>query len=94
MSGLNSSSVVIREASFVTSTLNDEVVMMNPESGAYYGLNETASAIWELLDKAKPVDFLVARLAEDYYVERSQCERDVLDALEYMWHKGLIKIAH
>lgn len=85
-------STVVRDPTLVTSSLSGEVVMMDTQSGTYYGLNDTASAIWNLLDRAKSVAIVVDALAEAYEVERSQCERDVLVALEEMRQRGLIGV--
>lgn len=92
MTPLHQASIVTRETSFVTSTLDDEVVMMDATSGTYYGLNDTASSIWNLLAESRSVATVIDQLAETYDVERSRCEHDVLVALEDMRQKGLIKI--
>jgi hypothetical protein len=39
-------------------------VLLHLESGAYHGLNETGSLIWELLDGGRTFDALVAGLRE------------------------------
>jgi PqqD family protein of HPr-rel-A system len=39
-------------------------VLLHLESGAYHGLNETGSLIWELLDGGRTFDALVAELRE------------------------------
>lgn len=93
MRTLNSNSIIMRESSFVSADLDSEVVMMDAATGTYYGLNEVAGTIWHLLGEAKRVDDLVTRLVEDYEVERTQCQRDVLAVLEEMHQRGLIKVA-
>jgi hypothetical protein len=92
MNTLSSASTVKREPSLVTSTLNDEVVMMDAESGTYYGLNDTASSIWNLLAEARSVETIIDQLVEIYEVERFECEHDVLAALEDMRQRGLIEV--
>lgn len=39
-------------------------VLLHLESGAYHGLNETGSLIWELIDGGRTLDALVAELRE------------------------------
>lgn len=89
---LNSNSIVVRESSFISADLDNEVVMMDAATGKYYGLNEVAGTIWHLLGEAERVDALVTRLVEDYEVERAQCQREVLEALEEMRQRGLINV--
>lgn len=62
------------------------------ERAPNYGLNEVAGAIWHLLGEAERVDALVTRLVRDYEIERTQCQREVLEVLEEMRQRGLIRL--
>ncbi len=70
----------IQSKQVVQSKIDDEVVMMDIESGFYFGLNSVASIIWELLKDAKTVDELADYLITEYDVSREQCleETDIL----------------
>lgn len=85
-------SVVIRDPELISSSLNRDVVMMDAESGTYYGLNETAGLIWQFLGDARPVAEVVAQLVEAYDVEPTRCEQEVLEVLEDLRARGLIRV--
>ncbi len=70
----------IQSKQVVQSKIDDEVVMMDIESGFYFGLNSVASIIWELLKDGKTVDELADYLITEYDVNREQCldETDIL----------------
>jgi hypothetical protein len=70
----------IQSKQVVQSKIDDEVVMMDIESGFYFGLNSVASIIWELLKDGKTVDELAEYLITEYDVNRKQCleETDIL----------------
>lgn len=70
----------IQSKQVVQSKIDDEVVMMDIESGFYFGLNSVASIIWELLKDGKTVDELADYLITEYDVSREKCleETDIL----------------
>jgi hypothetical protein len=49
-----------------------EAVLLNVDSGSYYVLNETASAIWQLCDGERDLQAIVDRLCQEYDVEVDQ----------------------
>jgi len=40
----------VRNKRLLASRMDDEIVMMHPESGKYFALNPVAARIWELLE--------------------------------------------
>lgn len=70
----------VQSKQVVQSKIDDEVVMMDIESGFYFGLNSVASIIWDLLKDGKTVDELADYLITEYDVSREQCleETDIL----------------
>jgi hypothetical protein len=63
----------IQSKQVVQSKIDNEVVMMDIESGFYFGLNSVASVIWELLKSEKTVNELVDYLITEYEVNYEQC---------------------
>ena len=70
----------IQSKQVVQSRIDDEVVMMDIESGFYFGLNSVSSVIWELLKAEKTVIELVDFLITEYEVNYEQCLEET-DAL-------------
>lgn len=74
----------------VTSKIDDEIVMMSIEKGEYYGLDETGTYIWEMIENPVTVENLVQHLMKEFEVETEQCQNDTLDFLNDLHEKGLL----
>jgi hypothetical protein len=57
---------------------NEEAVMLSVTAGAYYGLNAVALRIWELLDQPKTIAELCEHLCEEFEIDASTCQSEVL----------------
>ena len=84
--------VVSQAAGLVASDLDEKKVMMNIESGKYFGLDIIGSRIWELIEKPHRVSELVLELLKEYDVEDDNCRQDVLMFLNILYDQGLIDI--
>jgi hypothetical protein len=85
-------SKIQRNPKMVTSNLDGEIVMMSVENGEYYGLDETGTRIWELLEKTITVDELINSLINEFEIDRETCKHDTMEFLEDMISKNLILI--
>lgn len=70
--------------------LGDEAVLLDAESGNYFGLNEVASRILDLARTAQTVESIVERLAEEYDVEREVLFADVVSFVRELEANGLV----
>ncbi len=87
---INEKTLVARDPEMLASEMDGEKVMMSIERGEYYGLDETGSRIWDLIENETQVGDIVVQLLEDFDVDRDECARDVLEFLEELKQKGLI----
>ncbi len=70
--------VLARRGDLITSELSDnELVMLSIPRGQYFGVDETAKAIWDALSGPCSVRELVAHLLTRFAVDRETCEREV-----------------
>lgn len=69
----------------------DEMAIMSIDQGAYYGLNEIATRIWEMLIEPRSLDAICQRLLQDYDVDPATCEREVLACLDKLYSERLIR---
>jgi hypothetical protein len=92
MTAITTDTTVQRAGDFVTATVDDALVMMSLEKGAYYGLDDIGSQIWEMLDEPTRVDALCDALMARYDVSRAQCEEDVLAFLQDLLDEGMVSI--
>jgi hypothetical protein len=61
--------------------VDDEVVILNRDTGQVHRLNLTASYIWELCDGTNTPDEIAARLAADFNTTTGHVLNDVIGAL-------------
>jgi hypothetical protein len=79
-----------RAEGFVTAAVEDELMMLSVEQGAYYSLDPIAAEIWDLLEQPAQAQNIIATLRERYDVTPEQCETDVLGFLEQLHANGMI----
>jgi hypothetical protein len=81
----------IRNNKTISGRLHDEMVMMDMEQGKYFSLNQSATAIWEKLEKPLTIEELCDNLMETYNVGKEQCVTEVTEHIKEMVRMGLIK---
>ena len=85
-------SIVVCADQNLSCDLQGEAVVLNLESGTYFGLNPLGARIWELVQKPAKVSFVRDELLKEYNVDPSQCEVDLLSFLRQLHAHGLIRI--
>ncbi len=84
---------LISVASRVVGTeLDGEFVMLDPESGNYYGLNEVGSAIWRLLAAPRRLDEVVAHVCATFDVTPERCRADVEHLVNELAARRLVTV--
>jgi hypothetical protein len=78
-----SPSVVFRE-------LDGELVLLNLDSGVYFGLDAVGTRIWTLLLEHGTTGPVCAQMEREYEVGREQLERDVGRLVHELQEKGLL----
>jgi hypothetical protein len=81
----------IQNKTIVQSKIGEEVVMLDIESGFYFGLNSVASVIWGMLAEEIGFEKLIDQLIAQFEVERSICEADTQELLDQMLEKNIIR---
>lgn len=92
MSEIDLETVVGRADGFSTAPVQDELMMLNVEQGAYYSLDPIAAEIWAMLEGPVRVRDLIDHLQERYAVGPEQCAADVLAFLGEMQQSGMILV--
>ena len=82
-----------RNQEILSSSINNETVMMDIESGQYIGLDPIATRIWQLIEQPITFDTLCTTLTDEYEVSPEQCKIDVTMFLEKSKQANLIVIA-
>lgn len=81
----------IQNKAIVQSKIGNEVVMLDMDSGFYFGLNSVASVIWGLLANEISFEALIDQLMTQFEVERSTCETDTKELMDQMLEKNIIR---
>lgn len=80
---------VINDA-VIAAEVDQETVLLNVETGTYFGLNDVGTDIWRLLPRCADDVELVGSLLEIYDAEWSVLARDVAAFLNELAARGLI----
>jgi len=92
LTSINESTTIVRAEKLLATDLDDETILMSIEQGAYYGMEQTARRIWEIIETPHTVAELCHKLSEEYDVDSETCRRDVIGYLEELSNEGLIKL--
>jgi hypothetical protein len=74
--------------------MDGEAVLLDLASETYFGLDRTAFRIWSALTSQPTVEAALEDLAREYEVEGRVLTKDVLDLLETLERKGLVRVGH
>ena len=69
----------------------DRSVMLDMNSGNYYTLNDTATAVWELLGGRMPVDEVVSQVTRMFDVDYHKASQDVNELVCFFTEKGFLR---
>lgn len=89
---LTINSLVQRNPKLIANQMDGEIVMMSIDNGEYYGLDETGSRIWELLESPVSVQKLLDTLLEEFEVDQEECKNDTLEFLNDLLDKNLLLV--
>ncbi|NJK56500.1 MAG: PqqD family protein [Pleurocapsa sp. SU_5_0] len=75
------------------SEVADEAVILDLESGVYYGLNSVGVDIWQWLQQPQTEEKLLDLVLEEYEVTPEQAEQDLQSILKEMLKVGLLEVS-
>ncbi len=70
--------------------LDDEMVLLNLDSGEYFGLNDTGTRVWELLADGRSRDEVVDCLTEEFEVAVEVASSHVATLCNELLQAGLL----
>ena len=85
------SSIVVSNGQ-VSCDLDEEAVILDMESGTYFGLDPVGTAIWKLIQVPIRVEEIRNQLVERYDVDGERCTQDLLALLEDLIREGLARL--
>ena len=73
--------------------LAGEAVLLNLQTGKYFGLDEIGTRMWMLLSENGSVEPVIQALLTEYDVEEEKLRHDLSDLIERLAQNGLVKLA-
>lgn len=77
----------------VATRMNDEIVMMDVNSGMYFAITGSGTAIWELLAEPIKVGDIIEAIGDEFEsAPNEDMEQQVVDFVSRLSESGLIRI--
>jgi hypothetical protein len=84
---------VKKRKNIISRIIDDQMLLLCPESNRLFRLNKVGTSIWELLDQHQKVDDLINSVGDRYQIERDNAVSDVLFFLNTLLENQLIRQA-
>lgn len=72
--------------------LQGELVLLNLNTGVYFGLDHVGTKIWHLLQEGRSLRSVLDILVKEYDVAETKCREDLLALVTQMREKGLVEV--
>ncbi|MBI2865193.1 MAG: PqqD family protein [Chloroflexi bacterium] len=89
---IESTTILRRGTDVPFSQLDDEFLAIDAQAGRCYSLNETAGRVWDLIATPMSLDAVCAQLREEYEVDETTCQREVIRLLQRLDDAGLLQV--
>jgi len=83
----------VNENNVVSRELEGEAVILNLETGTYFGLNEVGTRAWALIQEHRSLRKVFEKLTQEYEVTPATLEGDLLRIVEELSAKGLVTVS-
>ena len=71
--------------------LDGEMVLLNLDTGNYYGLDPVGTRMWNLLKERGTTEKVVETMKEEYEVKEENLRGDLEELVKKLAEKGLVK---
>ena len=92
MTKLDSSTCLQQHPDISSREFDGETVMMNKSLDSYFGLDEIATRIWQILEKKHSLIEIRDVLTKEYDVSPTQCLQDIQPFIEKLLSDELVII--
>jgi Coenzyme PQQ synthesis protein D (PqqD) len=81
---------VARAGSVLAQRNADALILLNPEDGQYFTLDEVGARVWELCDGTQRVADLIATIHAEYDAPLETIQADILELLDDLAREKLV----
>jgi hypothetical protein len=75
----------------LSTAIPGEIVILDPDSGQYFGLDGVGARVWELLETTPSLNHLVRTISSEYEMDAATCESDLRSLLQDLGARGLVR---
>ncbi len=72
--------------------LGSETVLLNLDSGMYFGLDATGTRMWQLIAELERLEDVARVIEDEFDVGREQCGADLLALVAKLGEQGLVTV--
>jgi hypothetical protein len=80
----------IINSSVVSAELDGEMVLLDIESGIYFGIDPVGTIIWNKLSEGADVEVIISSILSEYDIDADTVRADVATFIETLRDKNLI----
>lgn len=84
--------MLVQVEDILTTPLDDELALLNLDTGKYYGMDSVSSRIWELIEQPQAVSALCEQLLSEFEVDEITCRQEVLHFLQELANANLVQV--
>ena len=92
MNAVSLSSSVKISKNILFREMQGEAVLLNTETGLYFGLDPSGTAAWQMMQKQKQLRGVLNGLLQEYEVDPETCREDLLKFASTLQKNGLLEI--
>ena len=87
---IDNAATVVRTEDLLSTTVDDELVVLNVRAGCYLTIDRIGRRIWELLESPWLVDDVIAVLAAEFDADPSIVAADLTAFLHELEREGMV----
>lgn len=76
----------------MTQGIAEELVLLDLQGEAYFGLDPVGTRMWNLLAEGACFKEVVDAMAEEYEVSEAQLESDLIDLVRRLKNEGIVSV--
>ena len=76
----------------LTQDIEDELILLNMETGRYFGLQGTGNRVWQLLAALGDTDQVLAALQDEYDADETTLRQDIDELIERLIEANLVSL--
>jgi hypothetical protein len=93
MAELSLDSVAARRPDALSARVDDELVLLDPRTSLYFGLDRVGRRVWDLLEEPRSIGELCATLEQEFDVAPEDCHADVIGFVARMAEADLVELS-